>query len=63
MSTSNRGGKRKGAGRPIAGTSRVEVRLTPDEREHLKRLGGTAWVRAQIQKAIKEPAPAQDSVK
>ena len=63
MSTSKRGGKREGAGRPVAGTIPVLIRLTSDERGHLKRLGGSAWIRTQIQKAIKEPAPAQDSVK
>lgn len=51
MSDSKRGGRRDGAGRPVAGTIPVHVRLTPEEREKLKRLGGSAWVRKQIQDA------------
>lgn len=42
------GGKREGAGRPEAGTKAVVVRLTDEQHETLKTLGGSAW----IQKAM-----------
>lgn len=42
------GGKREGAGRPEAGTKAVVVRLTDEQHETLKNLGGSAW----IQKAM-----------
>lgn len=35
-----RGGARPGAGRPPAGTQDVRVRLTPEQRERLRLLGG-----------------------
>lgn len=49
--TNGHGGKRKGAGRPPTGTEYAKIRLTPEQREKLKRLGGSAWIREQIQKA------------
>lgn len=42
------GGKREGAGRPEAGTKAVVVRLTDEQHETLKNLGGSSW----IQKAM-----------
>lgn len=42
------GGKREGAGRPEAGTKAVVVRLTDEQHETLKNLGGSPW----IQKAM-----------
>ena len=45
------GGARKGAGRPTADTHEVTIRLTRDEHEKLKKLGGSKWVRVQIAKA------------
>lgn len=52
------GGARPGSGRkPIAEgsvTVPVTVKLTPPQREKLKRLGGAPWVRERIDKA-KEP--------
>ena len=38
------GGKREGAGRPEAGTKAVVVRLTNEQHETLKKLGGSSWI-------------------
>lgn len=47
-----RGGKREGAGRPSTGlTERLNIRCTPEEKAKLDKLGGSEWIRAQIQKA------------
>ena len=49
-----RGGKREGAGRKsadgvtIAGTVQVIARVTPDQRKRFLKLGGSAWLRAVI---------------
>lgn len=32
-------------------TERIEIRMTPKQREKLERLGGAAWVRERIEKA------------
>lgn len=52
------GGARPGSGRkPIlegAVTVPVTIKLTPPQRDKLKRLGGAPWVREKIDKA-KEP--------
>ena len=48
------GGAREGAGRkPEEERERVVVLLSKTERKHLRRLGGSAWVRNQIKKALK----------
>ena len=39
-----RGGKRAGAGRKPSGRHDVRVRLTPEEHEVFKRLGGSNWL-------------------
>lgn len=44
-----RGGKRPGAGRPQAGTKDVRIRLTDEEHKILTSIGGSAWIRGQIQ--------------
>lgn len=49
-----KGGKREGAGRPPLGNVYYTVRIAPDERDKLKRLGGSAWLRKKIQS---EPEP------
>ena len=49
--TSNHGGARKGAGRPTSNTHEVTIRLTKDEHEKLKQLGGSKWIRSQLKKA------------
>lgn len=50
-----RGGARTGAGRKAAdgatGLVQVAVRVTAPQREKLARLGGSVWVRAQIESA------------
>ena len=50
-----RGGKREGAGRPpvVKGepTMPVPIRLTLRQREKLKHLGGSSWVRKKIDSA------------
>ncbi len=53
-----RGGKREGAGRPPLGNVYYTVRISPEEREKLKRLGGSAWLRKKIQS---EPEPHQSA--
>lgn len=40
-----KGGKREGAGRPIAGTKAVMLRLKPEEHETLKAIGGSKAIR------------------
>ncbi|CAB3784402.1 hypothetical protein [Pararobbsia alpina] len=49
------GGAREGAGRKTSdgakGVVPVNITLTPEEREKLKALGGSAWVRAQLRGA------------
>ena len=42
------GGKRENAGRKPAGNVQVTVRMTPDQRETLKALGGSDWLQNQI---------------
>lgn len=42
------GGKREGAGRPEAGTKAVVVRLTDEQHETLKKLGGSAWLQEKL---------------
>jgi hypothetical protein len=60
--SSNRGGKRAGAGRPPLSegyeTVPVVIRLTSYQRQKLQELGGPAWVREQIDLRI-----AKDSKK
>lgn len=49
-----RGGRREGAGRKPDGQVKMiqtAFRVTPQQREKLKRLGGSAWLRAQIDAA------------
>ena len=43
-----RGGKREGAGRREAGTKYVMIRLSPEQHEALKQLGGSAWIQNQL---------------
>jgi hypothetical protein len=49
---SKRGGARPGAGRKasdgVSGVVHVNLSLTPAERDKLKALGGSAWVRAKL---------------
>jgi hypothetical protein len=46
-----RGGERKRAGRPSQGlTERIELRLTPEGKAKLERLGGSTWVREQLRR-------------
>ena len=42
------GGKRENAGRKPAGNVQVTVRMTPEQRETLKALGGSYWLQNQI---------------
>lgn len=55
MTKPKRGGARKGAGRPpiVKGevTVPVPIRMTVRQRDKLKRLGGSPWVRRQIDEA------------
>jgi len=58
---SKRGGAGRGQGRkPLAKSGELmkarQVRMTDEEWEKCKRLGGAAWVRAKI-KAAREPQP------
>lgn len=46
--TKQNGGRREGAGRPVAGTKYVSVRLTPEQQSKLKALGGSEWIRAKL---------------
>lgn len=46
--TKKNGGKREGAGRPVAGTKYVSVRLTPAQQAKLKAIGGSEWIRAKL---------------
>ena len=52
---SNRGGSGRGQGRkPVKQgeeTVTVSLRMTPEQREKLSRLGGAEWVRTKIDKA------------
>lgn len=53
-----KGGKREGAGRkPSANpyTAQPTIRMTPEQQAALKTLGGSAWIRGQIDTAIKKP--------
>lgn len=51
-----RGGARKGAGRkPLPGAFMTTIILTEDLRPKLKKLGGSKWIRCQIQKAEEVP--------
>lgn len=57
MQGANRGGPGRGQGRkPLAKTGEVmksrPVRMTGEEWEKCKRLGGAAWVRAKIKAAV-----------
>ena len=47
-----RGGKRAGAGRKPSGRHDVRVRLTPEEHEVFKRLGGSNWLAVKLQDVI-----------
>jgi len=48
----SRGGARPGAGRPSIGPRvRVELRLSPEHTEKLKRLGGQKWIEQAIDAA------------
>lgn len=51
--TSGRGGARPGAGRPRIGTKCFRVRLMPEQYKKMMRLGGSKWLRALIEKAVK----------
>ena len=46
------GGARKGAGRKAVDGAKgivvVSISITPDHKEKLKALGGSAWIRAKI---------------
>lgn len=46
----NWGGKRQGAGRKHSETKSVMVRMTADQHEKFKELGGSAWLQATIEK-------------
>lgn len=46
---SNWGGKREGAGRKRSNTKPVVVRLTDEQHEKLKELGGSAWLQSVIE--------------
>lgn len=43
-----RGGARPGAGRPRNGTREYKVRLSPDQHKKLVELGGSKWLRKQL---------------
>lgn len=45
-----RGGAREGAGRKPTNTKDVRIRLTPEEHQLLGQLGGSAWIREQLEK-------------
>lgn len=47
--TTTWGGAREGAGRKPSGTSQIAVRMTPDEHETFKIIGGTTWLRQAMQ--------------
>lgn len=49
---SKRGGARPGAGRKPNGTRPYKFRLTMDQHKKLKELGGSKWIREQIEKAV-----------
>lgn len=54
-----KGGKRAGAGRkPSANpyTEQPTIRMTPEQYEALKALGGANWIRLQIDSANKKAA-------
>ena len=61
-----RGGARDGAGRPRSLTSLVNtkaslsIRLTPVQREKLRKLGAAKWIREKIDAELLEHDPAQD---
>ena len=50
-----RGGPNRGQGRkPLAGdgqTVRINITMTAEQRDKLKKLGGSAWVRQRIEEA------------
>ena len=55
-----KGGKREGAGRkPSANpyTTQPAIRMTPAQHARLKTLGGSAWVRQQIDLAEEKAGP------
>ena len=48
-----KGGIRAGAGRkPLGNATIVAIRLTPEHRRKLRALGGSKWVREQIERAV-----------
>ena len=47
-----RGGARLGAGRPRKNTREYKIRLTPEDHKKLRELGGSKWIRDQIEKAV-----------
>lgn len=55
QSVPTRGGAREGAGRKAkdgaTGLEQIAIRVTPEQRDKLKRLGGSVWVRRQIDEA------------
>lgn len=46
------GGKREGAGRKAEDKKSVIVRMTPEQHEKFKRLGGSAWLQEVIEKEV-----------
>ena len=48
------GGKREGAGRKVAGTEYVKIRLTPAQRTKLTELGGSAYLQNFLQNNMNE---------
>lgn len=61
---SNWGGAGRGQGRkplkPGAVTVPVSIKMTTEQRDKLLRLGGSAWVRARIDRA-REPGEAKET--
>ena len=53
MSEKTWGGNREGAGRKPTNTKTVWVRLTDEQHEKLKKLGGSAWLQNVIEKESK----------
>lgn len=50
---SKRGGARPGAGRPRVNTREYKIRLSIEHHKKLRELGGSKWLREQIEKAVK----------
>lgn len=46
------GGKREGAGRKPEGRSYVQLRLSNEEHEALRRLGGSSWLQANLKAVV-----------